>query len=167
MFAWQWITQYFPDATLPGMVGYSEQLLKRIPNFYTEVLKAFAMVNHLNICPTHPSNIWASVEYPGVFCPMVEVGYVEVGDLPLLHGTIDYRTVQQKLQSAGFIDNVFLLSIALQSKFHLVLGRLPSDRVFPVNLHKEAKKLLYMERQHLFDLVQWEIRLSMIDFPMQ
>ena len=98
---------------------------------------------------------------------MVEVGYVEVGDLPLLHGAIDYRMVQQKLQSVGFIDNVFLLCVALQSKFHLILGRPPSNRVFPVNLHKEAKGLLHVERQHLFDLVQWEVRLGIIDFPMQ
>ncbi len=98
---------------------------------------------------------------------MVEVGYIEVGDLPLLHGAINYRTVQQKLQVAGFVDNVFLLCAALQSKFHLILGRPISDRVFPINLYKEAKKLLHVERQYLFDLAQWEIRLRTVGFQMQ
>ncbi len=167
IFAWQWVTKHIPETVIPGMVCCSEQILQRILHFYAAALRSFALVNRLNVSQQHLSNIWASSEYPGIFKPMVDVGYIEIGYLPVKGGAIDFRTIQMKLQQAGYVNNIFLLCAALQSKFHAFLGQPVSERLFLSNLYKVAKKVLQIECQHLFDLAKWELHLGTIDFATQ
>ena len=104
------------------MVACHDGLLQRIPSFYASVLRAFALINQLKVSVEYPCNIWASSEYPGISIPIFMVGYIEVGDLPVVGSVLDFWAIQQRVQAMGFMDNVFLLCASLQTKFKLQLG---------------------------------------------
>ncbi len=45
---------------------------------------------------------------------MVALGYIEIADLPLRDGIIDYKLIKQTAQHAGHNENLFLLCSVLQ-----------------------------------------------------
>ncbi len=139
-FAWTWITQVFPVEIIPGLTMCKESLLKGIPLFYVAILRSFAYVNRLNGSANvgQQRNIWGTEAYPRVNLPMIACGFVEVADLPINNGLLDYRRVQYTLQQHGYRENIFLLCVVLQSKFKLALGCLPSERQFPLHLEREV-----------------------------
>ncbi len=113
-------------------------------------------------------NIWASVDYPGVSKCLISADIIEVADLPINNGVIDYKLVQQRVQWTGLADNVILLCMALQKIFSTRLGYLPSDRVFPTYLVSGSKKLLTLQRHFVISLTAWEVALgSLITFEEQ
>ena len=91
---------------------------------------------------------------------MVALGYVEVVDLPLKDGVIDYKLIQQTAQHAGYDENLFLLCSAIQHIYGLRLGCLKSSRTFPTDLGKSAKKLLKIQRQKFVPIMNWALVLG-------
>ena len=73
---------------------------------------------------------------------LVDIGYVEVGDLPVVNGVLNYRSIQMWVQQAGFAINVFLQCAAIQKIFGSRLGEDKSSRTFPLGLDHQVKKLL-------------------------
>ncbi len=70
-------------------------------------------------------NIWLTNDYPRINYAMARNGFVQIGDLPVQGGVIDFRDVQHKLQLAGINENIFLqcaalLTVNLQSKAGLL-----------------------------------------------
>ncbi len=108
-------------------------------------------MNGLNEVPDAQRNIWATSYYP----KMVALGYVEIADLPLKDGVIDYKLIQQTAQHAGYDENLFLLCSVLQCIYSLRLGCLKSSRTFPTDLGKSAKRLLRIQRQKFVPVTNW------------
>ncbi len=79
-------------------------------------------MNGLNEVPDAQRNIWATSYYPKINKCMVALGYVEIVDLPLKDGVIDYKLIQQTAQHTGYDKNLFLLCSALQHIYSLRLG---------------------------------------------
>ncbi len=115
-FAWPSVLRVFPEVLLPGLTKCREDYLQKLLAFYTEILRAYAEVNRLNVSGEagQQKNIWASELYPGISRAMIEVGFVEVADLQVLGSVLDYCEVQRHVQASGSAENVFLLCVALQ-----------------------------------------------------
>ncbi len=115
-FAWQTVLVVYLLPILARLAKCKDILLKAIPKFYADVLRAFAEIYRLSVQGEtgQQRNIWASTEYPGVSKCMIEADVIEVADLPVKDGVIDYKCVQQKVQQTGF-----LLCVALQKIFGL------------------------------------------------
>ncbi len=151
VFAWMCITNVFPIEVIPGLTFCKESLLQSIPPFYAGILKSFAYVNSLNVSGNlgQQRNIWGTATYNSLHKPMIQCGFIEIADLPIVNGLLDHRNVQCTLQHNGYRDNVFLLCVALQNKFKHVLGCIPLDKQFPLHLENGAKKLLQVEHSAL------------------
>ena len=117
-------------------------------------------MNGLNEVPDAQRNIWATSYYPKINKCMVAIGYVEIVDLPLKDGVIDYKLIQQTAQHAGYDENLFLLCSAIQCIYSLRLGCLKSSRTFPTDLGKSAKKLLKIQRQKFVPVMNWALVLG-------
>ncbi len=85
---------------------------------------------------------------------------VEVADLPVKAGLLDYKMVQMRAQHMGFSENLFLLCSVLQQIFSLQLGCLKSTRTFPNTLNKESKRLLQIQRQKFISMTNWSLILQ-------
>ncbi len=100
------------------------------------------------------------MSYPKISQTLVDIGYIEVGDLPVVNGVLDYRSVQMQVQEAGFATNIFLQCTALQKIFGSRLGEDKSSRTFPLELDCQVKKLLQQQRQTFVSMAKWEISIG-------
>ena len=134
--------------------------MRKLPNFYAGMLRSY--VNRLNVTatPGQQRNIWGTDTYHSINVAMIKSGFVEVADLPIVNGVIDYCQIQYTLQQQGYRENVFLLCAALQTKFKLVLGCLKSDRAFPLYLQIGSKKLLKIQQSIIINYSTWELALG-------
>ncbi len=93
-FAWQSITKVIPKVVILGITECAEHIVSKIPPFYAGVIRAFAYINCLDVSVSKQSNIWTTTSSPKVSQMLVDVGYIEVGDLPVVNGVLDCRSVQ-------------------------------------------------------------------------
>ncbi len=99
---------------------------------------------------------------------MVLAGFIEIGDLPLVNGVLDFHRIRDRLCMIGFRHDSFMLCAALQKKFSLRLGCPTMDKSFPSHLESQAKSLLRTQRQHFVDIHKWELVLKeVITFDQQ
>ena len=145
---------------IPGLTRCVEQIINKLPVFYTAVIQSYGYVNGLNDAPDVQRNIWVTSYYPKINKCMVALGYIEIADLPLKDGIIDYKLIQQTAQHAGHDENLFLLCSALQQIYQLRLGCLKSSRTFPADLSKSAKKLPRIQRQKFVSVMNWSLILG-------
>ena len=138
VFAWDEITSLIPVVILPCLQKCTEQLLSKMCPFYAGVIRSFGYVNGLHLVPDVQHNIWAMTKYPKINRCMVVLDFVEIADLPVRAGLLDYKAVQMKAQHMGFNENLFLLCSVLQRIFSPQLGYLKSTRTFPNTLNKES-----------------------------
>ncbi len=117
VFAWDEITSLVPVIILPGLQKCTEQLLSKMCPFYAGVIRSFGYVNGLHLAPDVQHNIWATNKYPKINRCMVVLDIVEIADLPVTAGLLDYKAVQMKAQYMGFSENLFLLYSVLQQIF--------------------------------------------------
>ncbi len=87
-------------------------------------------------------------------------GFVQIGDLPVQGGVIDFRAVQYKLQLAGINENIFLQCAALQQIYGPRLGCSKAVITFPVHLDSSSKKLIRMQHQHYIPMTKWSLVLQ-------
>ena len=126
------------------------------------MLHAFAYVNGLFITqypdPLPQQNLWAVLKNKRIDYGFISTGLVEVGNLPLLNGSIDWRQIQSLMPPSkrGF---VFLTVASLQEKFHFPLGWPCLEKKFPSKIGKYAKKLLKKQLWSPPTLTKWEIAL--------
>ncbi len=142
VFAWAEITSLIPVVIMPGLQKCTEQLLSKMSPFYAGVIRSFGYVNSLHLVPDVQHNIWATTKYPKINRYMVALDFVEIADLLVIAGLLDYKVLQMKVQHMGFSENLFLLCSVLQWIFSLQLGCLKSNRTFSNILDKESKRLL-------------------------
>ncbi len=147
---------------IPGLTMCKEPLLGGVPSFYAVILRSFAYVNRLNVSANTGQqwNIWGTEAYPGMTASMIAYGFVEIADLLIEIGLLNHRKIQCTLQQCGFKENVFLLCVALQNKFRLSLGCIPSKKQFPVHLGEGSKKLLQVEHNRMINYTVWELALG-------
>ncbi len=78
------------------------------------VVQSYSYVNSLNLEAHVQQNIWATSDYPKINKCMVQMDFVEIADLPVHDGLLDYRAIQMKAQHSGYGENLFLLCSVLQ-----------------------------------------------------
>ncbi len=93
---------------------------------------------------------------------MVQLDFVEIADLPVHDGLIDYRAIQMKAQHSGYGENLFLLCSALQQIYSSKLSCLKSSRTFLTYLGEAAKKLLKIQRQKFILTTKWSLILGIV-----
>ncbi len=93
------ILKVIPEVLFLGMTHCKEHVLHNLPGFYGEVLCSYAEVNRLNISGEvgQQRNIWASILYPGISMSMIQAGFIEIADLPVLNSVLDYKKVQYQI----------------------------------------------------------------------
>ncbi len=114
VFAWREVISLIPAVIIPGLHKCTEQLLSGIAPFYANVIQSYGYVNSLHMDSDLQWNIWATDKYPKINKCMIVLDFVEVADLPITAGLLDYKAVQMKAQHTGFSENLFLLCSALQ-----------------------------------------------------
>ncbi len=134
VFAWPEVVRIFPSVILPGITYGAENLLAKLELFYVGVICSFSYVNSLNLESDIQHNIWATKYYPKINGCMVALDYIEVADLPVIDGILDYCYIQMKAQHCGYSENLFLLCSTIQKIFGSQLGSIKSNRTFPVYL---------------------------------
>ncbi len=92
--------------------------------------------------------------------PLINVGYIEVGDLPLVNGSIDHEVLQVSSCKQGSKQSVFLISASLQKKFKHQLGWPITDKSFLKQILKHSKVLLKKENWLAPTLTKWELKLQ-------
>ncbi len=129
-FAWPAVLKVIPKVLFLGMTYCKDYVLCKLPGFYGEVLCSYAEVNKLNVSGEagQQRNIWASDLHPGISMSMIQAGFIEIADLPVLNSMLDYKQVQYWIQQSGSAENVFLLCPALQCIFCDNLGIHPLER---------------------------------------
>ena len=142
---WPDVVKIFPSVILPGITYGAENLLAKLELFYAGVIHSFTYINSLNLESDIQHNIWVTKQYPKVNWYMVALDYVEVADLPVIDGILDYHCIQMKAQPCGYSENLFLLCSTIQKIFGSQLGGVKSTRTFPLYLEHTVKKLLKIQ----------------------
>ena len=91
--------------------------------------------------------------------PLIKAGIVEVADLPLVNGTIDYCKLQEISKAQGPTQSVFLLASALQNKFKSFFHFLVSDRDLQL---EPIKTILHTGSWKQPTLIKWEVALQIL-----
>ena len=146
VYIWNQILRSIPETVIPGVTFVSDAWIGDWDLFYQEMIRAFA---HLNVL-THgisldkplPKNLWVCQENKTKNIPLVRAGTVEVADLPLTCGTIDFGYLQELSKAQGSRQSVFLLASALQSKFKSCFHIPASDRDLQLEPIKKIKTIL-------------------------
>ncbi len=112
------------------------------------------------MCLLRPKNIWGTEAFAQINWSLITLGYVQIGDLPIRDGVIDYWVISMAAQYKGFTENFFLICASLQTKLKLYLGCESQLLDFPMYLPRAAKRLLQVERQSLLSLSTWEVILG-------
>ncbi len=141
-----------PASLLPGL-KWVPDLSDKMDPFYWSVLSSYAYVNNILLAKTTqldaPRNLWAVPMNKTINIDFVNAGLIEVGDLPLLNGSIDVAQVTDHLQ--WWKGTAFIVCASLQSKFHFCLGITPSY-TFLSNFHAELKTVSLSARYLLLSL---------------
>ena len=87
------VVKIFPSVILPGITYGAENLLAKLEPFYAGVICLFSYINSLNLESNIQHNIWATRHYLRINGCMVALDYVEVADLPVIDGILDYCCV--------------------------------------------------------------------------
>ncbi len=146
-----------PASLLPGL-RWVPDLSDQMDPFYWSVLSPYAHVNNILLAKTTqleaPRNLWAVPMNKTINIDFVNAGLIEVGDLPLLNGSIDVAQVMDHLwQQKG---TAFMVCASLQSKFCFCLGITPSH-TFLSNFHEELKMVFHCQPDISFS--HWELEL--------
>ncbi len=92
VWAWAQITSVILASLLPGL-RWVPDLSDKMDPFYWSVLSSYAYVNNILLAKTTqldaPRNLWAVPMNKTININFVNAGLIEVGDLPLLNGSID------------------------------------------------------------------------------
>ena len=91
---------------------------------------------------------------------MVSQGFVQIRDLPVRDGVIDFRAIQRMLQLPGVNENIFLQCAALQQIYGSRLECPKSMITFPVHLDLTLKKLIWMQHQKFVSIAKWSLILQ-------
>ena len=67
--------------------------------------------------PLPQQNLWVCTLNKRINKPLVNAGIVEVGDLPLINGTIDWHKLQSQLQLTGYNCSVFFEYLFIAGMF--------------------------------------------------
>ncbi len=94
LWIWPGIQVVILVKVLPGMTYCAEHLLKGILPFYRAVLRSYAYINHLDIRPNKPRNIWATELTPGINRNLVSMGIVQIGDILVQTNFVDLQVVK-------------------------------------------------------------------------
>ena len=153
-----------PKAVIPGMTFVSDKWILHLDPFYQDIFRTYtklAVLAHgLPSEKLYPRNLWASRENKCINKPLVFARYVEVTDLPVINGSIDFAALQMASRDQGSKQSVWLLSISLQEKFKYYLGGAPLDREFLMDLIKNAKNIYRKTSWTCCALTKWEIALG-------
>ncbi len=140
VFVWPDALKSIPASLWLGLTWVKESWIGHLDPFYQGIFHAFAIVNRLYVDkfpnPLPQQNLWACMLNKRINKPLVKAGIVEVGDLPLINGTIDWCKLQSQLQLNGYNYSVFLTASLLQEQFHFKLGWPVSQKLFPVLIGK-------------------------------
>lgn len=114
IFFWNKITAKIPEVLFPGMTWISDAWVAHLDNFYQDILHAFADVNEL-FASTYPDplpqqNLWAVTKNKKINYAFIQAGFVEVGDLPMKNGSIDWKVVHNTV-CANAQGAVFLICV--------------------------------------------------------
>ncbi len=116
--AWSQLTQVVPGAVIPGMRTLLDLSKACLDPFYKQVLTSFVLLNDKIIGLSGseiPRNLWSVHCNLRINKAFVMVGYVQVSDLPLLEGSVDWKLVQANLWSQK--GGTFMVCAALQCIF--------------------------------------------------
>ncbi len=83
-------TWTFPSVLLAGITCCTENLLAKLELFYVSMICSFAYVNSINLESDIQWNILATKQYPKINSCMIALDYVEVADLLVVGGVLDY-----------------------------------------------------------------------------
>ncbi len=123
---------------MPGMSFVSNAWIQNLDPFYQDAIWSYAHLNCIaRVVPLDnllPQNIWACHENKTINHPLVHAGIIEVSDLPLQNGSVDYSVLQSLSIQQGSKQSVFLLSIALQQKFKSYFYLSHSDGTLPLEI---------------------------------
>ncbi len=157
---WPKLIAVIPECVWPGMTYCIEQMVSSVSPFYHNCAKSFTYLNRLDVCSLRPRNIWGTEAFPQINQSLIILGYVQIGDLPVRDGVIDYQAISMAAQHKGFMENFFLIYASLQTKLKPYLGCESHPLDFPTHLPMIAKRLLQVERQSLISLSAWEVILG-------
>ncbi len=83
-----------------GLRAVTETDLVGLDNFYASMLHSYNFVNNLfyewnkNKSSSLPVNLWGHPKSRHIHLPLALSGICTIGDLPLIHGKIDFSEVQ-------------------------------------------------------------------------
>ena len=120
-FAWGNITDLIPPDFFCGLCSISEGLLVKLSPFYTNMLHSFAHVNNLVFQSVDvsdlPQNLWFGQVYNHIDWHWYWVGFLTVGDLPIVQGKIDLSEVTTRLCDIGCHTSPLLKCCSFQQMF--------------------------------------------------
>ena len=89
-----------PYVVIPGMTYVSDAWMSSWNVFYQDIFHSFVYLNNLFRNSPQPEdavpqqNLWASKYNKSLNIPLINAGYIEVGDLTIANGSIDYKILQ-------------------------------------------------------------------------
>ncbi len=145
-----------PETVIPGMTFVSHAWIDDWDPFYQDMIRAFANLNVLaHGIPLEkqlPKNLWACQENR----------IIEVANLPLINGMIDYCKLQEISRAQGSRQSIFLLASVLQNKFKSFFHFPVSDRDLQLEPIKKIKTILYTSSWKQPTLMKWEVVLQIL-----
>ena len=132
---WPKLIADVPECVWPGMTYCTEQIVGSVSPFYCNCAKSFTYLNRLDVHSLRPRNIWGTEAFPQINQSLITLGYIQIGDLPIRDGIIDYRVISMAAQHMGFTENFFLLHAFLQTKLKPYLGCESHPLDFPMHLY--------------------------------
>ncbi len=164
VYIWNQVLASIPEAVIPGMTYVSDAWICDWDPFYQDIIRAFVNLNVLAcgvpLDKQLPKNLWACQENRVINIPLVKAGIVEVVDLPLVHGTVDFHQLQDLSKAQGSKQSVFLIASALQNKFKSWFHIPVSDRNLQMEPIKKIKTILHMSNWKQSTLTKWEVALQ-------
>ncbi len=163
-FAWQQVLTDIPWVVIPGLIYISDAWMKDWDPFYQDVFWAYVQLNVMACSfPTEtilPKNVWACWENKVLNLPLIKAGIIEVADLPLTNGSIDYNKLQELSCEQGSRQSVFLMAVSLQEKFKSWFHIPALDRQLPLEPIKKVKNIIHNNSWQPSTLTKWEIALQ-------
>ena len=142
----------------------SDAWIQNLDPFYQDPIQSYVHLNCIaRAVPLDnllPQNIWACHENKMINYPLVHAGIIEVSDLLLQNGSVDYSVLQNLSIQQGSKQSVFLLSISLQQQFKSYFHLSHLDGTLPLEIFKKAKNIIRHHSWWPCTLTKWEIVLQ-------